>query len=173
MENKWIFGLDAQLVADTILLAVSIFILFVVLSYVFFNPTRDFLERRSLRIREDLDSAQKDRTDAANLKSEYDAKLKEVNKEADDILSEARKRAVKQENRMLEEAKEEAARMLSRASQAMELEKKQATDEVRREMIQIASRMAGKAVGAVVNVDVQDKLIDETLREIGDETWMG
>ena len=53
-----------------------------------------------------------------------------------------------------------------------ELEKKKAADDVKKEMIQIASAMAGKVVAANIDTTVSDGLIDETLKEIGESTWL-
>lgn len=170
-DEGWLFGLDVQLVSDTILLAIAVFILFIILSYVLFNPARELLEKRRQKIRDDIDSAQKDKEDAKALKEEYDAKLRDVNKEAEEILSDARKKAKQNETRIIEEAKEEAARIIQRANQEIELEKKHAIDDMKQEMIQIASIMAGKVVAASIDTTVQEQLVDETLKEMGDSTW--
>ena len=45
-------------------------------------------------------------------------------------------------------------------------------DEVKKEMIQVASAMAGKVVAANIDTTVSDSLIDETLKEIGESTWL-
>ena len=42
---------------------------------------------------------------------------------------------------------------------------------MKQEMVQVASAMAGKFVEASMNKDKQAQLIDETLKEMGDETW--
>ena len=52
------------------------------------------------------------------------------------------------------------------------MEKQKMADEVKREMIGIASMMAGKAVAASINTEIQDSLVNETLKEIGDNTWL-
>lgn len=170
-DEGWLFGLDVQLIADTLLLAVAVFILFIIMSYVLFNPARDMLEKRRQKIRDDIDSAQKDKADASALKEEYDAKLRDVDKEAEEILSEARKKAKQNEARIIDEAKEEAARIIQRANQDIELERKHAVDDMKQEMIQIASLMAGKVVAASIDTTVQEQLVDETLKEMGDSTW--
>ena len=38
-------------------------------------------------------------------------------------------------------------------------------------MIDIASLMAGKVVGDKMDVTIQDALVEETLKEVGDKTW--
>ena len=40
------------------------------------------------------------------------------------------------------------------------------------EMIQIASLMAQKAVAASITTDIQDTLVEETLKEMGESTWL-
>ena len=170
--DSWLFGLDAQLIADTILLAVAVLILFALMSYLLFNPARDLLEKRRQKIRDDIDCAEKEKADAIALKAKYDESLKQINKEAEEILSEARKKAKKNETKIIEEAKEEAARIIERANQEIELEKKHAADDMKKEMIQIASMMAGKVVATSIDTTIQDQLVDETLKEMGDKTWL-
>ena len=43
---------------------------------------------------------------------------------------------------------------------------------MKREMVSIASVLAGKMIGASVDASMQERLIDETLKEIGDRTWL-
>ena len=51
------------------------------------------------------------------------------------------------------------------------MEKKRVMDEAKQEMISIASMMAGKVVSASIDTSVQDALVEETLKEIGENTW--
>jgi F-type H+-transporting ATPase subunit b len=166
-----LFDLDVQLLHDAILTAVALFILFLVMSYLLFNPVRDMLKKRQEKIQNDIASADKDKQDAAQLKEEYDAKLKQADAEVDGILSEARRKAVANEAQIVAEAKEEAARIIKQARTEAELEKQRAADEMKQEMIQIASLMAGKVVSASIDTTVQSQLVEETLNEIGGEVW--
>ena len=131
-----------------------------------------FLEDRKQRVADEQESAKNDRKEAAVYKEEYEQKLKEIDKEAQAILSEARKKAMKTENEIVAEAKEEAARIITRANNEIELERKRALDDMKQEMIAIASAMAGKVVAASIDTSVQDELIEETLKEIGEQTWL-
>ena len=105
------------------------------------------------------------------LKEEYEKRLREIQKEADAILTEAGKKARIREARILEEARREAAGILKRADREIELEKQKAMDEMKQEMISIASLMAGRAVAAAMNTEAQNRLIEETLKEIDESTW--
>lgn len=166
-----LFNLDMQLLMDTLQMAISVFVLFLLLSYLLFNPTRKLLEDRKRKIQENIDSAIADKASAAELKELYDGKLKNIEKEAEQILSEARQKALKNEARIIDEAKTEAARIIQRANEEAQLEKKRAMDEVKQEMITVASMMAAKVVAASIDTTIQDTLVEETLKEMGDSTW--
>ena len=167
-----LFNLDFQLITDASLMIIAVFVLFLFMSYFLFNPARKMLEGRKEKIKNELDSAEKDMADAKNLKLEYEAKLKDIDKEAEEILSDARKRALANAAKIETEAKEEAARIMERARQEAELEKQKAADDVKKEMVSIASLMAGKVVAASIDTTVQESLINETLKEIGESTWL-
>ena len=166
------FGLDWQLLADATLTLVAVFVLFAVMSYFLFNPARKMLNDRQARIKGELEEARTSMEEARSLREEYQAKLRDIDKEAEEILSDARKRALANENQIIAQAKEEAARIMDRARKEAELEKQKVSDEVKTEIISIASLMAGKVVNASIDTKVQDQLIDETLKEMGKDTWL-
>ncbi len=166
-----LFGLDMQLLMDALQMAVSVLVLFTLASYLLFNPVRKMLADRREGIKRDLDNAATDKASAAELKEQYEGKLKNVDKEAEQILSEARQKAMKNEARIIDEAKEEAARIIQRANEEAQLEKKRAMDEVKQEMIAVASMMAAKVITASIDTTIQNTLVEETLKEMGDSTW--
>lgn len=166
-----LFGLDMQLLVDAVIPAISIFVLFVFLSKLLFNPVRELLEKRQAKITEDLDAAEKAKEDTIHIKEEYEGKLRNVQKEAEGILSESRKKALAQEKEIVDEAKAEAHRIRVRADKDIELEKNKVKDEVKQEMISIASAMAGKIIETSISKEQQSDLIEETLKEMGDSTW--
>ena len=166
-----IFGLDAQLFADVTITLVSVFILFLLLSYLLFNPARELLAKRQAKVQADLDAAAQEKEDALQFKAEYMAKVEAADKEVDEILSEGRKKAMKREAEIITEAQEEAVRITQRANREIELEKNKMKDEVKKEMISVASMMAGKFVAESMDEKKQAQLVDEALNEIGDDTW--
>ena len=170
--DSYLFDLTPQLLHDAVLSMIAVFTLFLVASHFLFNPVRDMMRKRQEKIKDELDDAKLNQEEAQRLKAEYEEKLRNVEKEAEEILSAARKTALANETKIIAEAKEEAARIRDRAITEAELEKKKVADDVKREMISIASVMAGKVVSASINTVMQDSLIEETLKEIGDTTWL-
>ena len=167
-----LFDLDFQLIADAGLMIIAIFVLFLVASNMLFNPARKMLDGRKKRIEDDLTSAQAEKEAAEKMRTEYEAKLKDTDKEVERILAEARKKALDQEQKILDSAREEAAGIIKRAQDEAVLEKKKVADEMKQEMITVASLMAGKVVAGNIDTTISDSLIDETLKEIGDNTWL-
>ena len=88
-----LFDLDFQLLHDAVLSIIAVFALFLIASHLLFNPVRDMLRKRQEKIKGELDSAAKDMAEAKDLKAEYESRLKDIDKEAENILSEARKKA--------------------------------------------------------------------------------
>ncbi len=166
------FGLDAQLLFDSGLTLLAVFILFLVASNFLFNPVRKMLDSRKKRIEDDLTSAQNEKEAAEKMRAEYEAKIKDTDKEVERILAEARKKALDQETKIVADAREEAAGIIKRAQEEALLEKKKVADEMKQEMIAVASLMAGKVVSKNIDTTIQDSLVEETLKEIGDSTWL-
>ena len=170
MEPR-LFNLDPQLLHDAVLLAIAVFVMFLFLSYMLFNPAREMLKKRQDKVKNDIDSAEKSREDAAKLKEEYENRLREIHKEEDAILSAARQKALENETKIIDQAKAEAANIIERANHQAELEMKKAQDEIKKVIITVASMVAGKAVSEKLDIEIQDSLIDDTLKEIGEKTW--
>ena len=170
--DPYLFDLTPQLLSDSILTLLAVIALFFCLSYFLFNPAREMLRKRSEKIQGELEDAKNNQEEAAALKLEYESKLKDINKEAEAILSEARKKAMDNEAKIVAKAKEDAASIIDRAHVEAELEKQKITDDVKKEMISVASVLAEKAVGESMDHAIQDRLVDETLKEIGDGTWL-
>ncbi len=171
-EEGRIFGLDSQLLFDVCVQGFAVFLLFIFLSFILINPVRKVLENRQNKVQQDIASAAKDKEEAAKLKADYDARLKTVDAEAGEILDKARKKAIKNEEKIVAEAREEAGRIISNANREAELEKNRVKDEVKQEIIGVATAMAGKLVAGEMDEQKQQALIDETLQEMGEDTWL-
>ncbi len=167
-----LFNLDPQLLHDAVLLAIAVFVMFLLLSYLLFNPAREFLRKREERVKDNIDSAEKAKADAEALRLDYENRLRDIHKEENEILSAARRKALENEAKILENAKAEAAAIIARANREVELERKRAEDDIKKEIISVASMIAGKVVSENIDTSVQDSLIDDTLKEIGDQTWL-
>ena len=171
LEMNRIFGLDAQLVFDTCITLISVFVLFAAMSFLLFIPARELMRKRREHIEGQLENAAKTQKAADDMKAEYEGKMQGIEKEAEEILASTRKKAKQKETEIVNDAKDEAARITARANKEMELEKARVKDEMKQEMVEVATAMASRFVEESLDADKQTQLIDETLEKMGDGTW--
>ena len=82
-----------------------------------------------------------------------------------------REKAKAGEEEMMREAQSEAARIVNRADREAALLQAKVRDEIRRDMITYATAAAAKLIAENMNTPQQDALIEETLKEMGEQTW--
>ncbi len=170
MEPR-LFNLDFQLLHDSVLSMIAVLFLTVFLSKMLFNPARKMINDRKEKIKNELDQAATTLQKANEMKVTYEGKLHNVDKEAEEILSIAHRKAKESEQKIVQEAKDESVRIMHHTKSEVELEKHKMADEVKKEMIAVAAVMAGKIASASMNQEEQNKLLEETLKDIGDQTW--
>ena len=83
-SQTFLFGLDPQLIFDVLLMGIALLVLFLVASNLLFNPARALLKDRQDRIAKDISDAKEASESAAALKAEYESKLKNIDKEAEE-----------------------------------------------------------------------------------------
>lgn len=170
LENR-IFALDPQVLFDTGITLIAVFFLFILMSFLLFEPVRNLLKKRQEYIEEQLANAASTQEEADSLKEEYEKAIAVADDEAQEILVKARKKAKEKETEIISEANEEATRIKNRALKDVELEKAKLKDEMKKEMVEVATAMAGRFVEESLDDKTQTKLIDETLEKMGDSTW--
>ena len=168
-----IIGFDGQLIFDSIITGINVFILFFALSYFLFNPVQKVLKNRSDKIKNEIENAKSQETQAIALKEEYLKKLADTRIEVENIMEDARKNAKKMGEDIVAEAKAEAQNIINRGNKEIEQEKAKAVDELKNQVIGISTLIASKIIKENVNAKSEDKLFEEALNEIGASSWQG
>lgn len=168
-----IIGFDSQLIFDSIITGINVFILFFALSYFLFNPVQKVLKNRSEKIKNEIENAKKQEADAIAFREEYEKKLAETRAEVEKIMDDARRSAKKSAEDIVNAAKNEAAAIVARGNKEIEQEKAKAVDELKTQVINISTLLASKIIKENVNAKTEDKLFDEALNEIGADSWRG
>jgi F-type H+-transporting ATPase subunit b len=124
------------------------------------------LDRRSLKIKSDLDEAQKLKDEAQALLAEYQRKQRDAMREAEEIISNAKglaQRQIKEAGKKLEEnlARREKA-SLEKIAQA----EAQALAEVRREAVDVATAAAARIIQSQIDGVRGGVLIDQAIAEV-------
>ena len=166
-ETERLFGLDYQTLFDTAFTMVNVLILYVFLKYVLFIPVRKLLEERKKRLDDQNARAAADTAEAQKLKAEYEQRILEAGREADNILGESRREMIKKEQEVLDDAKTRAADIMSAARSEASKDFEAAQSSVRDEVKDIASAMAARVTTQKVDRPVDDALLNEALKEAG------
>lgn len=147
---------------------VNLFILYKFMKKLLFKPVQNMIDRRQKEIDDLYADAGRSKAEAEALKSQYEGQLSEANAERERILKAAHQRALQQQETMLREAQEQAARTLKRADEQIELEKKQARNELKNEVSDMAVQIAGAVLARDVKPAEHEALIDSFIDGLGD-----
>lgn len=151
---------------------VNLLVIIGILAYFLFEPVGKFLQDRTNKIKDQIDSAKTQNAQAEALRTEYEAKLAKVEQEATEILRQARAKAKKSEQDIINEARAEAEDIIKRSRVEIELEQDRVKDDMRKEMIEVATMMASQFVVANIDDAKQTEMIDKIISEAGDVQWL-
>jgi len=166
-----VFGLDTQTLISIGIQLFNAIILAVALGFILYNPVKDFLRKRTERIQKKIDDSDATMLKAKELIAEYDAKIKDIDKERLEILEAARLKASEESKLILEDAKLEAVQIKKRSAESVSAEKSRLQEETRIYIIELASLMAKKYITQNIDDETQDKLFEESLAKLEGAKW--
>lgn len=150
----------------------ALFLIIAILAKLLFKPVSEFLEKRQAMIAAQVNDATNAKKDAEGLKKDYESKLVNIEAKANEILKEARVKALAREEEIINEARNEAENIKAKAFKDIELEKERVQAEMKQEMIEVATLMASKFVQESMTAEKQNALVDEMIKEMGDVQWL-
>ncbi len=142
-------------------------ILLVILRVAAWKPILEGLTQREHFIRDSLAHAKKEREDAERMMVEYKARIEKAHQEATAIVEEGRRDGEETRKRIHGEAKAEAEAIVARAKRDIELARDDAVKRLHDESIQLAVMAAGKLIGREMSASDHQKLLNESLSELG------
>ena len=148
---------------------INLLILYIFLKKLLFKPVKNMIDSRQKEVDDMYANAEDASKKAEELKSEYEQKLSSANEESEEILKKALRRAQLKEEEIIKNADEEARRALERAAEAAELEKKRVLNEVKNEVSDMAIGIAAAVIEKDVSPEEHRELIDDFIRNMGDE----
>ncbi len=141
-------------------------VLFVLGKYAW-GPMLDSLQQREKFIRESLEHAKSDREAAESRLKEYEEKLTAARAEATALVEEGRRDAEEARRRIEQEARAETDKMVERAKREIGIAQQTAVKELYSASATLATELAGKVLGREVNPEDHERLISESLDELG------
>lgn len=124
------------------------------------------LDQRSIRIKAQLDEAQKLRDEAQALLNEYQRRQKDAAQEADGIIAAAKELAQHHTQEAMAALEASMARREKLALEKIAQAEAQAAAEVRREAVEVATAATRKLIAQALTDDRAVALVDQSIKEL-------
>ncbi len=131
-----------------------------------FGPIQGMLDERRDRIRRSIEEADKARVEARKLLEEHRALIGQARGQAEEILSEARKVADSQRQRVKEETEADRQRRLEETKRQIEAETHRALEQIRAEVADLTLIATAKVTGKVLDDSDHRRLIEDAIRDL-------
>ncbi len=125
------------------------------------------LDARSVRIKAELDEARALREEAQSLLASYERKQKEIQAQAEEIVTAARSEAEKSVVAAKEDIRKSVARRLRTATEQIEAAEQAAVRQIRDRAVTIAVAAAAEVMRERISKHDADALIDSSIAEVG------
>jgi len=145
---------------------VIFFITMYLLKRLAFGRIAQYIDERRTAVRENLESAERSRTEAQALFEDYKAKLAEARSEASQIVERSRKTSEELSRQMREEANQQRERDLTAARAAIQAETRQSLDQIKNEVAELTVLATEKVVGRSLDEAEQRRLVEEALADV-------
>ncbi|WP_246050166.1 F0F1 ATP synthase subunit B [Aquibacillus sediminis] len=147
----------------------SFLILLALLKKFAWGPMLDKMEERENHIANEIDVAEKNRTEAEKASREAAEQLKQTRQEAQAIIEEAKRAGQDQEKEIIEAANQAAERIKQSAREDIEQEKESAIKALQDQVATLSVQIASKVIEKEISAQDQEKLISEYIKEVGEE----
>ena len=132
-----------------------------------FGPIMDMMEKREKHVADQIKSAEKNRDEAEQYLKEQREAIQTARQEAKEIVENAKKMSDQQAKDIVESARNESDRLKETAKAEINTEKEQAINALREQVSTLSVLVASKVIEKELDEKEQEKLIQDTLKEVG------
>jgi F-type H+-transporting ATPase subunit b len=165
-RNRPLIDMDLQMFLGMLPNLINFVIVAAILTYFLYKPVRKMMQTRADRVEGDMKDAATSKASAAELKAEYEQKVKEIETERAAILDEARKLANEKRDQIMDTAKADAADVKERANRDVATELEQIKGSVHQAIVDISTDMAAKLIAATIDKSAHERLFSEAMTEL-------
>ncbi|WP_250229158.1 F0F1 ATP synthase subunit B [Anaeropeptidivorans aminofermentans] len=162
---------DKRFLIETGIQVFNIIVLTIALICILYAPVRQFLRNRTERIQNDIVAAKSEYQTAQDLKEEYHNKLAEIDQEREEILNQARKKAIERSDQILTAAKKEADTIYHNAMAEIAAERINSEADTKRQLIELSTLIAERFIEVSIDTQTQEKFVDEALAGWEEDLW--
>ncbi|MEW6002838.1 MAG: ATP synthase F0 subunit B [Nitrospirota bacterium] len=131
------------------------------------KPFQSFLRQRTELIQKTLDEAREAKELALKALKEVEDRLKEKDKEIEEIMSVAKVSGEKELENLMMQGDKLKAYILEQAKANIDLEVKKAKEDIKAEAVEIAMELAEKKIKEKLTKKEQEKLLEESIAKMG------
>ncbi len=147
---------------------VSFLILVWILRKFAWKPLMNMMEKRRQFIEENLANAERERSEAARIRQEYQEEMLKARQEAKNIVEKAIKESEQRAAEILAEARKENERLKAAALSDIEREREKAVADLRLQVVDMSIAVAEKIIQQKLDMQGQEALIEQIIQEVGD-----
>ncbi|WP_256759192.1 F0F1 ATP synthase subunit B [Cohnella sp. WQ 127256] len=149
---------------------VAFLILFLLLQRYAFKPLFGIMEKRRQMVQEQMEGAQKNRTEADQYIEEQKQALQQARKDAFEIVEQAKTMGSRQADEIVKAAQSESTRLKETAIRDIEAEKNKAIAELKAQVSGLSVLIASKIIEKQVDEQSQKQLVDQYLSKVGNKS---
>lgn len=136
-------------------------------AFIYLPYLKGWMSKRRDRIETQLADAEKRHREAEKLKSDFEARARELEAKVGATLKDAQVEAQKTREEIVLAARKEAEKIMFDAHAMIEAEKKSVAKEIQREMGTLAVAIAEKIVRGSVDAKAQERIVAEAIKDMG------
>ncbi|WP_335872979.1 F0F1 ATP synthase subunit B [Bacillus sp. 2205SS5-2] len=154
---------------DIIFQLVMFIILLVLLRIFAWGPLMGIMKQREDYIAGEIKAAEASRTDAELKLEEHRTLLKQARQEAQGFVESAKKQGEQQREEIITAARTESGRLKEAAKVEIQQQKEQAVTALKEQVASLSVLIASKVIEKELTVADQEKIINDYLKEAGEE----
>lgn len=158
-------------ITEVIFAVVNFLILVGVLVKFLYKPFLSMLENRQQSIKDAFDNAEAVNRRADEKMANYEKRIANVEKEAREIIKNAKIKADTQAQDIIENAKAEAAEIKQKADKDIEREKERAIADMKEQIAMLAMMAAEKILEKDIEIEGQEFILDDIIEQAGASKW--
>jgi F-type H+-transporting ATPase subunit b len=144
---------------------ISFLILLALLYFLAFKRVIKMLDERASRIKDSLEQADSVKKQSLQAEDEVKKQIQAASRKGQELIAQATKTSDEIRAGAQELAKKDAEALIERARQAIQAERDEAIEELRKEFANVTILAAGKVIGETLDQQSHKALIDKILKE--------
>lgn len=154
-----------------LMIAVNIFILYLILKRFFFEKIREFMLDRQASISDAFENAERVNRQADEKLSDYKKQIANIEAEGREIIKNAKMKADAQAKEITDEAGRKASEMILQAQKEIEREKLKAVNDMRDQIASLAILAAEKIIEKQLDSAGQQEIVHNIIEQAGKSEW--